>query len=191
MHKNKNLNVNSSQNFILRGLNSIQIGLYFLLGAFLLKSLLQGFLSDTSMLGMMSIEIIEVVGLSVTILLFLFSALAIFFSSRRYARKADYKVWNKASKTQLWRYLSFALIGIVLLKMSVQFGYVGYLAPLILILLGLILLLLNSKKKKPYYLLSLISIFLGILVFLIPSYWYSALLIVGASFLVYGIVVRR
>ena len=59
MAKSKNLQPNTNVNFILKGVNSIQIGIYFLLFAYFTKSLVDGFLSDSSMLGMMSIEIIE------------------------------------------------------------------------------------------------------------------------------------
>ena len=62
MGKSKNLQANNSQNFILKGLNSIQVGLYFLLSVYILKSLLEAFLSDESFLAMMSIQIIENIG---------------------------------------------------------------------------------------------------------------------------------
>ena len=191
MGKNRNLVENSSQNFILRGLNSIQIGLYILLSAFLIKSFLEGFLSDVSPLGMMSIQIIEGIGLFLVIFLVLLSALAIFFSNRRQARRNNFKVWNKASKRNLGLYLLLSFLGIMILYVLNSNGVTSFLAPAYLIYFAIILFFLNIKKKKPYYLLSIISFVLGILVFFIPSYWYSAILITGASFLVYGISVRK
>lgn len=191
MGKNKNLKENTSQNFILRGLNSIQVGLYVLLGAYLLKFFLTGFVSGELPIGMMSIEIIEVLGLSVVILVFLFSTLAIFFSGRRHARRSGYKVWNSISKKHFWTYFLLILLGVVVLKTINSFGLISYLAPTFFAYLSLILLVLNKQRKQPYYLISGINFLLAILVFLIPSYWYSALLITGVTFLVYGIIVRK
>ena len=90
MPKNKNLQPNSEVNFILKGVNSIQIGIYFLLFAYLTKQILSGFISDSSMLGMMSIEIVEVMLISLGIFFVIFSYFALFFSSRRTCRKSFY-----------------------------------------------------------------------------------------------------
>lgn len=191
MSKSKNLQTNDAQNFILKGLNSIQIGLYFLLSVYVLKSLLDAFLSDESFLAMMSIQIIENIGVSLAVFIFLFSALAVFFSSRRRTRKMGFKVWNSESKKHFWIYSIFTIIGIVILSFVKILGYTVYLAPLFLLFSGSLLALLNTKKEKPYYLLAGINVLLAVLVFIIPSYWYSAILIVGISFLAYGVVVKK
>ena len=60
MSKKKDLHDNFSLNFVLRSFNSVQIGLYLLLGAYLLKSSLQNFIADENPMGMLSIEIIEI-----------------------------------------------------------------------------------------------------------------------------------
>ncbi len=191
MGKNRTLTNNDTQNFILKGSNSIQIGIYLLLFVFILKSLLDGFLSDVSMLGMMSIEIIESVGFSLIVLLILLSATALFFSSRRTMRKAGFKLWNKISRKQFIIYFvaSFALLfGLSFLK---SLGFSNFLGPLFLLSFGIILLISNAKRKKTHLLLSGISAILAVLVFLIPSYWYSAILILGAALIVYGIMIRK
>ena len=191
MGKNRNLKHNSSQNFILKGLNSIQVGLYILLGSYLIKSSLQNFLSDDNPMMMMSIEIIEVICITIVVFVFFFSSFAIFFSNRRNARKSGFKVWNENSKKHFWIYFISMFIGIILLEVLYTMGFISYLATSFFLYFGLALLILNAKKKKPYYLISGICILLSLLVFLIPTYWYSALLIVGTSFLVYGITVRK
>lgn len=191
MGKNRNLKHNSSQNFILKGLNSIQVGIYILLGSYLLKSSLQNFLSDSNPMMMMSIEIIEVICIAIVVFVLVFSSLAIFFSSRRNTRKFGFKVWNEKSKRHFQTFLLFMLPGLFLLMMIKSQGYIAYITPFFLIYLGGAMTLFNQKKKKEYYLLVTISVLLGVLVFLIPTYWYSALLILGASFLVYGITVRK
>ena len=94
MSNNQHLNPNNSRNFTLFGHNSILIGTYLLLFVYALRSMLDGFLLETSMLGMMSIEIIELTGLSFTILFAILSGTAVFFSCRRNCRKNHIKVWN-------------------------------------------------------------------------------------------------
>tara|TARA_R110002073_G_scaffold293194_2_gene458772 strand:- start:51975 stop:52550 length:576 start_codon:yes stop_codon:yes gene_type:complete len=191
MGKNRNLKHNSSQNFILKGLNSIQVGLYILLGSYLLKSSLQNFLSDSNPMMMMSIEIIEIICLVIVAFVLLFSSLAIFFSSRRNTRKFGFKVWNEKSKKHFQTFLLLMLPGLFFLMMIKNQGYITYTTPFFLIYLGGAMALFNQKKKKEYYLLAAISVLLSALVFLIPTYWYSALLILGVGFLVYGSVVRK
>ena len=79
MSSNQHLNPNNSRNFTLFGHNSMLIGTYLLLFVYALRSMLDGFLLETSMLGMMSIEIIELTGLSFTILFAILSGTAVFF----------------------------------------------------------------------------------------------------------------
>ena len=59
MASNKNLSTNTTQNFKLRGFNSIQIGLYILSGVYVINAAILGFIADSNPLGMLSIEIIE------------------------------------------------------------------------------------------------------------------------------------
>lgn len=191
MSKKRTLTKNTSQNFILKGSNSIQIGIYLLLFVFLFKSLLDGFLSDVSMLGMMSIQIIESVGSFFVILLILLSATALFFSNRRSSRRVGIEVWNKVSRKQLLIYFTVSILLFIVLFALKSLGYSNYLGPLFLLSFGSILFISNPKRKKAHLLLTGISTVLAVLVFLIPSYWYSAILILGGSLVVYGIMVRK
>jgi hypothetical protein len=191
MSAKNQLKVNSSQNFILTGFNSIQVGIYFLISAFVLKSLLDGFLSDTSMLGMMSIEIIEGVGLGLVVFIFVFSGLAVFFSNRRRLKKSGVRVWNKKTSVHLITYIVWCVAAVLLMIYQKADGYSMYLAISFLFFVGGILITLNTQKKKPLYLLAAISLALAVLSYFIPSYWYSALLIMGIAFVVYGIMIRE
>lgn len=182
---------NTSQNFILRGFNSIQIGLYLILFTFIFKSLFDGFLSDVSLLGMMSIEIIELAATVFIVLLIALSGLAIFFSSRRLARRSGYKLMNKQTFRQFAFYLGFTLPAFLILYSIVGGGYSIYAGVSFLFLMGTILIILNSTKKKPLYLLAGLSIGLALISYLIPTYWYSSLMIMGGAFIVYGIMIRK
>tara|TARA_R110001632_G_scaffold139915_3_gene255759 strand:+ start:1647 stop:2219 length:573 start_codon:yes stop_codon:yes gene_type:complete len=190
MAKNRNLQENSTQNFILKGFNSVQIGGYILLGSYLINSSLQDFIADDNPMGMMSIQIIETICFFIIFLVFAFSTLAIFFSSRRTARKENIKIWNKVSKQHFLNFLMIVLPGIFFLSLIKNLG-INYLTPFFLLYLGFVLAILNSKKKKQYYLLAAISVLLAVIVYIIPTYWYSSLLIIGGSFFVYGIIVRK
>lgn len=191
MSKNKNSYDNLSLNFVLRSFNSVQVGLYFLLAAFLLKSTLENFIADGNTMGMLSIEIVEMFLLFIVIFMVLFSSLALFFSGRRQSRKYQYKLWNKTTKKYFLLYLVVIILGIILLKIVAGIGHIAYLAPTFLLYYSLFLVVMNTKKKKNLYLISGLGALLTFLVFIIPTYWYSALLIIGTSHIVYGLVHRK
>jgi L-asparagine transporter-like permease len=191
MSKNKNLHDNFSLNFVLRSFNSVRIGLYFSLGAYLLKSSLQNFIADENPMGMLSIEIIEILQISIVFLVALFSSFALLFSARRQSRKFQFKLWNAKTKRFFWIYLIAIVIGIFLLNFIANSGNIIFLAPTFLVYYGAFLAILNSEKKKNLYLISGISLLLAFLVYIIPTYWYSAILIVGASHIVYGLTHRK
>jgi len=191
MSQRKDTETNTNQNFILRSFNSVQIGLYLILFTFLFKSLFDGFLSDTSMLGMISIEIIELAASLFIILFFLLSGFAVLFSSRRLAKKSGYKLWNKKTFRQFTFYFGWSFPAYVILYILANGGYSIYLGVSLLFLIGMILIGLNTAKKKSMYLLAGLSIGLAIISYLIPSYWYSSLMILGGAFIVYGIMIKK
>lgn len=190
MASNKNLSTNTTQNFKLRGFNSIQIGLYILSGVYVINAAILGFIADSNPLGMLSIEIIETICMFMVVLVAFFSMFAVFFSSRRAARKASMAVWNAASKKQFGLYALAMVLGIFLVSL-VKDTAVNYATPFFLIYLGLLMALFNKQRKKAYDLLVVVCFLLAVVVFVIPTYWYSSLLIVGGSFFVYGIANRK
>ena len=64
MPKNTYLHDNNEVNLILKGFTSILIGIYLFCGAYLIKSILDGFLIDNHLTSMFSVEIIEYVALA-------------------------------------------------------------------------------------------------------------------------------
>jgi len=190
MPSSKNLTTNNTQNFILKGFNSIQIGLYMLLGVYVINASILGFIADSNPLGMLSIEIIESICMFMVVLVGFFSMFAVFFSSRRAARKAGVAVWNAASKKQFGLYALAVILGMFLLSLAKNTA-VNYATPFFLGYLGLVMALFNTQRKKPYDLLVAICLLLAVVVFVIPTYWYSSLLILGGSFFVYGIANRK
>ncbi len=191
MNKNKNLHDNLSLNFVLRSFNSVQIGIYFLLGGYLLKSSLQNFIAEENLMGMMSIEIIEVLAISIVVLMVVFSSLALFFSGKRQARKHQYKLWSKKTKKYFRVYLILIIGGIILLKFIANTGNISILVPLFLAYYSVSLAILNSKRIKNLYLISGVGLLLSLIVYIIPTYWYSSLLILGTSHIVYGLIHRK
>ena len=191
MSNNQHLNPNNSRNFTLFGHNSILIGTYLLLFVYALRSMLDGFLLETSMLGMMSIEIIELTGLSYTILFAILSGTAVFFSCRRNCRKNHIKVWNTPTKRQALLYLTCTMIFIVAMLLSSSLGLSHFLSPIFLSAIGIILLVLNKKRTQAPWLMTVLALALAMLTIFIPMYWYSALLILGIAFVVYGMTVKK
>ena len=191
MSSNQHLNPNNSRNFTLFGHNSILIGTYLLLFVYALRSMLDGFLLETSMLGMMSIEIIELTGLSFTILFAILSGTAVFFSCRRNCRKNHIKVWNTPTKRQALLYLTCTMIFIVAMLLSSSLGLSHFLSPIFLSAIGIILLVLNKTRTQAPRLMTVLALALAMLTIFIPMYWYSALLILGIAFVVYGMTVKK
>ena len=187
MNKHDNFEVN----FSLKGNASIQIGIYFLLAAYLIKLILDGFLVDDNPLGMFSPELIEYTILSIVFLTFLFSALALYFKGKRAAKKFHYTLWNSKTKKNFWLFILFFIVLFIVLYVLNSLGYINFITPTFLLLYGLFIFLNKLKKRKDLLILSAVCILLGILCIAIPSYWYSALFILGVAHIAYGVVVRK
>lgn len=178
-------------NFSLKGFTSIQIGIYFLLASYLIKTILEGFLIDDNPMGMLSAEILEYVIFGIIFLLFLFSSFALFFSAKRRAKKLQTPFWNSSSKNSFWKYLgSFIIVFIVLFFLKSQ-GFIDILTPVFLLFYGFILFLLPQKESKNSFIIPVICLLLAIICFLIPSYWYASISILGIAHITYGIVVKN
>ncbi|WP_159951532.1 hypothetical protein [Polaribacter septentrionalilitoris] len=177
-------------NFVLKGFTSILIGVYFLIGSYFLKTILDGFLIDDHPAGMLSVEIIEFLGIAMAFLVFLFSSLALFFRGKRHAKRFQHKLWNGKTKTAFYTYV----IGIIIIFAStlvlLNLGLVDYLTPTFLLLYGVLLFILKQKERKNLIILSGLCLFLAIVCFLIPTYWYSSFTILGVAHVTYGVVVK-
>ncbi|TVZ56945.1 hypothetical protein OD91_2249 [Lutibacter sp. Hel_I_33_5] len=190
MGKAKNLLENNNVNFSLRGITSILIGIYILLAAYAIKYFGDGFLNDENPVAFMSIEILEILGVVLLIFVFIFSTLALFFSGRRNARKEGYFLWNKKTKVQRNTYLLLSFIFIIVFSFINNISDSNFITPFFLIFYAVFTTVLNTSKNKNIYLIALLCLLLAIIVFLIPTYWYSSLLILGVAHIVNGIISR-
>ena len=181
---------NFELNFSLKGNASIQIGIYFLIAAYCIQNIINGFLIDDNFFGMLSAELIEILGIVITFFTFLLSGLALYFKGRRKAKKLDYHLWNKKTKKTFWLII-LSFIGIFLLLLwLLKVGFVNALTSSFLLLYGLLIFLNKNKERKDLLVLTGICLLLGVLCILIPSYWFSSLIILGLAHVTYGIVVR-
>ncbi|NVJ89577.1 MAG: hypothetical protein HWD82_09080 [Flavobacteriaceae bacterium] len=181
----------SEVNFSLKGFASIQIGIYILLAAYLIKQLLQGFLIDDNFVGMLSVELLEIFVFSIITLTFLLSFLALYFKGKKTAKRNNFKLWNTKTKKNFWLLvLGFISLLLVLFVLNNK-GLTDFITPTFLLLYGLIIFLNKNKKRKDLLLITIISLLLGILCMIIPSYWYYALFILGVSHITYGVVVKN
>ena len=191
MRKNTYLHNNHEVNFILKGFTSILIGFYLFCGAYLIKSILNGFLIDDHLAGMFSAEIIELVALGILFLVFLFASLAVFFAGKRMAKRHQFKLWNGKTKKMAFRYLFLIAFFSSLLVVLMNVGLIDFIAPAFLVSYGLILFVLKGdSSRKKILALSGLAFALGCLCFFIPDYWSSAVSILGIAHVAYGIVVN-
>ncbi|MGJ8743572.1 hypothetical protein [Polaribacter sp.] len=175
-------------NFSLKGFTSILIGAYFFISSYLIKTILDGFLIDDNPLGMLSAEIIELLIIATTLLLFIFSSLALYFSGKRNAKKLEHKLWNDTSKTAFRKYLLSFLITFIVLIILWKQGFIDYITPIFLISYGALLLLFRNKERKNLLVVAGLSLLLAVMCFLIPTYWYSSLTILAIAHVTYGVV---
>ena len=176
-------------NFSLKGFTSILIGAYFFIAGYLIKTILENFLIDNNAMGMFSPEIIEVVVIAIVFFHFLFSTLALFFGGRRTAKRFDYKLWNTETKIAFRNYIFKVIVIFSVLIILMNMGFINYLTPVFLTLYGILLFLFKNKQRKNLLILSSLSILLAVVCFLIPSYWYSSISILGIAHITYGVVV--
>jgi len=182
---------NSEVNFSLKGNASIQIGIYFLLAAYCIKSILDGFVIHENPFGMLSPQILEVLIVVLAVLLFVFSSFALFFKGRRNAKKQQVKLWNASTKSAFYKYIaSFTILFLTLYFLTKQ-GHIDFLVPALLIIYANILFVLKNKDRKNHLIISGICVLLAVICFLIPSYWYSSLFILGIAHITYGIIVKN
>ena len=176
-------------NFSLKGFTSILIGAYFFIAGYLIKTVLENFLIDNNAMGMFSPEILEVVVIAIVFFHFLFSTLALFFGGRRTAKRFDYKLWNTETKIAFRNYIFKVIVIFSVLIILMNLGFINYLTPVFLTLYGILLFLFKNKQRKNLLILSSLSILLAVVCFLIPSYWYSSISILGIAHITYGVVV--
>jgi hypothetical protein len=115
--------------------------------------------------------------------------LALFFSGKRNAKKFQYQLWNRETSIALRKYtlqILFFFVGLIILMNA---GFIEYITPLFLSLYGILLFLFKNKQRKNLLILSSLSILLAMVCFLIPSYWYSSISILGIAHITYGVVV--
>lgn len=190
MSKYKYLHDNSYVNLVLKGFTSIITGFCIWGGAYLIKSVLNGFLIDDSPLGMLSLEIIEIFLLGILLFVFIFSNITIIIAGRKVAKKDRFKLWNTKTKNIAFKYLLILTLIFIILNLLINAGLINYLTPALLIQYGLLLYLLKNKGRKQILIISGLAVFLALICFLIPSYWYSSVSILGIAHIAYGVVVK-
>ena len=188
MSKNRNLIRNTSYNFKLRKKPSLFIGTYIILGTLLIKLTIEGFTTEGSPFGFLTVNYLETFMVLITVLMLLFSLLALFYGNRRYQRKIGFKVWNRNSKKSI-----FLLFALFLALYSIEFyllrtGDEAFIIPTFLISYGLILIILNQSKSKALYLFSMVSIGIGFIPLFIEGLGFYSLFIFGASHYMWSLV---
>jgi hypothetical protein len=179
-----------SSNFLLQGFNSIQIGLYFIISAYLIKKTIANFLVDDTFMMFMSVQLIEFFVIGILFLLWLFSSFALFYSNRRNARKLNKQIWNPASKKRFWIYLTHVVISFLILILLYSNGLFNYIGPVGLILYAFLVIALSAFDKH-LFLIAGVALLLAVMSFIIPTYWYSSMLLIGVAHFAYGVVIRK
>ncbi|MEO9571311.1 MAG: hypothetical protein ABJH82_05070 [Polaribacter sp.] len=172
---------NLQNNFTLKNLTSILIGGLILAFSYFLKTTLDAILLDDSVNNVIFGFIITLIVLSTLIL---------FVDGKKTANKNKTTLWNTKTKLATKKYLiCFAFI-LSILALLLNLEYLAYLTPTFLILYGVLLFLFKNNKRKNLLVLSGLCLLLATMCFLIPSYWYSSISIIGIAHIAYGVVTR-
>ncbi len=139
----------------------------------------------------MSIENIELLSIGIAFLVVLFSLITHYISGKNSAKKTQQELWNTATKKNAKTLVIGMLLIFSILIVLKSFGFINYITPTLLILYGILLFLLKNKARKDLLVLIALCILLGTLCFLIPSYWYSALIIISIVHVTYGVMVKK
>ena len=184
------MNDNIQINFSLKGLTSILIGAYFFIAGFLIETLLKGFLVKETPFNLSS-QTTEILIITIILLVFIFSSLALFFNGKRNAKNLQLLLWNDKSKVTLKKYIIALVIIFASLLILMNLGYIAYLTPTFLILYGISLFSVNNKDRKNLLILAGLSVLLAVICFLIPTYWSASLSILGIAHVAYGVSVKE
>lgn len=190
MAKNRNLIRNSTFNFQLKGKPSIFIGVYILLGTLLIKLTIEGFTTDGSPFGFLTVNYLETFIFIITLFVFLLSLLALFFGNRRFQRNIGNKIWNRNSKKLTWSLILLIILLYFALFYLLRIGEERFIIPTFLIGYGFILMVLNFSKTIILYLFSMASILLGFIPLFIDGAGYYSLIILGVSHFVFAYLNR-
>lgn len=181
----------NSNPYVLKGFTSMLIGGYIFIGSYVLKTILDKFLLENKTLETLSNRGIELIIISVILLIFIISTFTIYNRGKKNSEKLKYNSLNVASKNAIKKYLIGFLIMTITLLFLFKFDFNNYITPIFLIFYGFLLYFLKNNKRKDFLMLAGLSVLLGALCFLIPSYWYSSLTILGIAHITYGVVVKE
>jgi hypothetical protein len=174
----------NSTNFVLKGFSSILIGGFIFTGTFAIRNILKTFTKDTSFLRIITTQNVHYFIFLIIILVFIASTITFYISEKRSTKNLN--LWNlKTNKLTLRMMLILATIILLFSK-----GFVHLITPIFLVFYGVILFILKNKEDKNLLIIVGICLFLGLICFLIPSYWYSSLSLLGIAHITYGIVVK-
>lgn len=191
MSKILNTQSNFSVNFIVKGITSILIGAYILAGTYAINYLLDISLVDDSIIGKISPQNSQILIFLVVLLVLIASTFTIYFKGKKTVEKLNESLWNENSKAASKKYIiGFSIISLILITLF-SLDFFNYITPIFLILYGVLLFILKNNERKNFLIIAGICILLAGYCFVIPSYWYSSLSILGIAHITYGVAVNQ
>jgi hypothetical protein len=115
----------------------------------------------------------------------------LFFKGKRASKRFQHKLWNGKTKAAFWVYLIWFLSTLSISMFLMNKGFIDYITPAFLILYAILLLIFKHKERKNLLIISGICALLAAICFLIPTYWYSSLFILGIAHATYGVAVKN
>ena len=174
-------------NFSLKGITSILIGAYLFIAGYVIEALL----NNATPLETLSPKTIENLIMLIAFTFVLLSTLTLFFIGKKNAEKLNTQLWNDKTKAAVQKYIIVIVVAFITLIVLINIAFINYLTPTFLIYYGILIFLFKNNERKNLLILSGVSLLLAVMCFLIPTYWYSSLSILGIAHVAYGVVVKN
>lgn len=181
----KNMMSQSTQFISLSGLSGILAGIYALIGAYIVNSLLEQNKYDVVIIEGLTFKLIILTAVVVLLL----SLITAFIMTKQKAKKAGEKVWNAAAKRLLINFCIPLFTGGIFAILLLRHEIYGLIAPITLIFYGLACLNASKYTLKDVRYLGISEIVLGLIAVEFSGYGlYFWVMGFGICHIVYGAV---
>ncbi len=155
--------------FSLSGLSGVLIGLFSLLGVYLVNFLTSDYGQSFSGSSTLPIAFLEIAVIIIVILIIIISLFTLWIRAKRKAKRNNNALWNRVAKNQrLNVLLPIILFGAIIIVIANK-GYYSLTTPLLLSFYGLLLLNVSQFNSKSLLYLGLVEILLAVVAFFVTD----------------------
>ncbi len=185
--------MNRSTRFIsLSGMSGVLAGIYAIIGAIAANMLISNYLNPESGISLLPISFMEYMLVGIAILVLILSIITAFIFSYRKAKRSNEKLWDATSKRMLINFCLPLFSGGAFCIVLYQNGFIGLIAPSMLIFYGLACLIASKYTLSEIRYLGILNIIIGLISTQFIDYGlYFWAVGFGLAHIIYGILMYR